>query len=419
MRYADPTPAPRGRAGTAEPRRRELVALDALAAAGYVLAALAAPLPAGAEGWAAPLAAAVGLPLALRRVWPVPVLAVVAAGAAAAAALGGGVLPVAAVAFALYPVALRARRRRFEPTPTVGAASVGLIVLATAGGAPDCCGPLPSILLLAAPALVGTWALGRVMRERRTAAARWAAELAERAVAEERLRIARELHDSVAHSMSLIAVKAGIANHVARSRPEEAQAALSVIETTSRAALGEMRQVLGVLRAADEDAGPGAAGGSRPDAPGGLAPLPGVEALPALVERAAMAGVRVELSVRGAEALPEQAGAAVYRIVQESVTNVVRHAAPARCEVRVEAAHGRVRVEVADDGPGARTAPATEGGGHGLIGMRERVAVFGGTFTAGPRPQGGFGVAAEFPLPGARPGPADRDPDSDRAEAPA
>ncbi|MBX9390322.1 sensor histidine kinase [Streptomonospora nanhaiensis] len=408
MPDADPHPAPpHGRPWAGEPRRRDLVALDALAAAAYLLAALAAPSPLGAAGWAAPLMAAVGPPLALRRVWPVPVLAVVAAGAAAAVLAGGGVLPFAAVAFALYPVALKARRRRFEPTPTVGAAGMVVIVLATATGTPACCGPLPSVLLLGVPALVGTWALARVMRERRTAAARWAAELAERAVAEERLRIARELHDSVAHSMSVIAVKAGIANHVAESRPEEARAALRVIEATSRDALGEMRQVLGVLRAADEDPRSGEAGGGPPGAaPAALAPLPGTDALPALVERAAMAGVRVDLAVRGAEALSEQVGAAVYRIVQESVTNVVKHAAPARCAVRVEAARGRVRVEVTDDGPGARVLPAAAEGGHGLIGMRERVAVYGGTFAAGPRPEGGFRVAAEFPLPEARPGAA-------------
>jgi signal transduction histidine kinase len=207
-------------------------------------------------------------------------------------------------------------------------------------------------------------------------------------VTEERLRIARELHDVVAHGMSLIAVKAGVANHVLEARPQEAQDALRVIETTSRGALTEMRQLLGVLRSGS-DAG---------EAPASLSPAPGAGGLRELADRAAMAGVRVSMEVRGLERLPEGVGLSVYRIVQEALTNVVRHAAPARCSVVVEADGRSVTIEVADDGPGRRVLPAGEPGhGHGLVGMRERVAMYGGVFRAGPRRAGGFGVSVRLP----------------------
>lgn len=149
------------------------------------------------------------------------------------------------------------------------------------------------------------------MGERREYAARSAERLARESVAEERLRIARELHDVVAHSVGLIAVKAGVANHVLRSRPEEAHEALRVIETSSRSALVEMRRLLGVLRTE----------------PPGLGPLPGLAALPELAERTRLAGVAVDLDVRDAGGVPEGVGLSVYRIVQEALTNVVKHAA--------------------------------------------------------------------------------------------
>jgi signal transduction histidine kinase len=198
-------------------------------------------------------------------------------------------------------------------------------------------------------------------------------------VAEERLRIARELHDIVAHSMGLIAVKAGIGNHVAEARPAEAREALRVIEATSRSSLTEMRHLLGVLR-------------SEVDSPA-LAPAPDPAGIPALVERARTAGVTVSLILDGTDDLAEGLGLSVYRIVQEALTNVVRHAAPTRCAITVAVAEETVRVEVTNDGPRVARGP----GGHGLIGMRERVAVYGGTFEAGPRPEGGWRVVAVLP----------------------
>ena len=235
-------------------------------------------------------------------------------------------------------------------------------------------------ILFGVAALGGAWTMGQAVRERRAYAARAAERLARESVTEERLRIARELHDVVAHSVGLIAVKAGVANHVMRTRPQEAHDALRVIETVSRGALVEMRHLLGVLRTDPAD----------------LVPVSGVEGLPELAERATLAGVTVDLDVRGAAGLPQGVGLSVYRIVQEALTNVVKHAAPARCRVDVEADGRQVRIEVADDGPGRRTLPA-HAEGHGLIGMRERVMMYGGVFEAGPRPGMGFRVFACLP----------------------
>ncbi len=205
-------------------------------------------------------------------------------------------------------------------------------------------------------------------------------ERARRAVTEERLRIARELHDVVAHSMSVIAVQAGVAHHVIDSRPELARQALATVETNTRSALVEMRRLLGVLRQPDE---PSAA----------LAPSPGLAEVPGLVAQFADAGLRVEVKVTGdAEQLPDGVDLSAYRIVQEGLTNVLRHGGP-EATVTIEHEPGLVRISVGDDGADR---PRGEPG-HGLIGMRERVAVFGGTLTAGPRPGGGFDLTATLP----------------------
>jgi signal transduction histidine kinase len=373
---------------TRRPGRQRLIVVDVLVAIGYLVLLVAATLarpgaPAGVPAWAAvPLVLAVGAPVAARRLWPVPVFLVVLA--ASGLAMGLGLLPdpFVAAAFALYPVALGARRVRV-PTVVTGAVAGVVLVAGSVAGTPYRSWHGLGLLVLGGGLLAGVWTAGRMLSERRAAAARSAAELAGRAVAEERLRIARELHDVIAHSISLIAVQAGAANHVVAARPEEARDALRVIESTSRGALAEMRQLLGVLRAD----GTGAE----------LSPTPGLTGLPALVERAGRVGVPVELDVRGARRLPEGVALSVYRIVQEALTNVVRHAAPARCRVSIVAGPGEVRVEVTDDGPGARVSPADRPGGHGLIGMRERVLMYGGSFHAGPRPGGGFGVSARLP----------------------
>jgi signal transduction histidine kinase len=246
--------------------------------------------------------------------------------------------------------------------------------------------------------LAAAWLLGRFVGvrrvyvgqlEERTAELEQAREeLARRAVAEERLRLARELHDVVAHSMSVIAVQSGVGAHVADTRPEEAAKALAAIEATSRAALTELRRLLGVLRRDSEPLDD-------------LTPVPGLADLEILLAEVAKAGLAVRVRVEGTQSqLPAGVDLSAYRIVQEALTNVVKHAGSARAQVVVGYRDQEVTVEVTDDGRGAISAGSDGrvGSGHGLIGMRERVAAFGGDLEVGPRPGGGFRVAARLPL---------------------
>jgi signal transduction histidine kinase len=241
--------------------------------------------------------------------------------------------------------------------------------------------------------VAGAWFLGRSVRDRRLYTEALAKnreleaaqhELARQAVTEERLRIARELHDVVAHSMSVVAVHAGSGRMVAADDPPAAERALATIEDTTRSALHEMRRLLGVLRA----------GGS--DEPAALAPAPGLDDVDALVADVVRSGVEVDLRVHGHPAgVPAGVDLSAYRVVQEALTNVLKHAGPARATVDVRYSEGAVTVEVADDGLGA--AAPTVAGGHGLVGMRERVTMHGGTLDAGPAPDKGFRVSARFP----------------------
>jgi signal transduction histidine kinase len=222
---------------------------------------------------------------------------------------------------------------------------------------------------------------------------------ARQAVGEERLRIARELHDVVAHSMSVIAVQAGVANHVIDSRPELARQALATVETNTRSALVEMRRLLGVLRQGDE---PSAS----------LAPPPGLSQVADLVEQFRQAGLTVDLRLDGEpdavpDGVPDGVDLSAYRIVQEGLTNVLRHGGP-RAKVTIEHRAGAIEIDISDDGrrpdqefvASAPVADAGRGAGHGLIGMRERVSVFGGTLVAEDRPGGGFRLAATLPFGG-------------------
>jgi signal transduction histidine kinase len=211
-------------------------------------------------------------------------------------------------------------------------------------------------------------------------------EAAQRAVTEERLRIARELHDVVAHAMSVIAVQSGVGAHVIDNRPAEAKHLLETISETSRDSLGEMRRLLSVLRAdpdlADDD----------------LTPVPGLEALGDLAARVRAAGVPVDVTVRGERpAVPAGVDLAAYRIAQEALTNVLKHAGRAQTSLVVEYEPDAVHLEVVDDGRGAGAVPGSrfaDGSGQGLIGMRERAAMYDGLVESGPRPGGGYRVAA-------------------------
>ncbi len=242
-------------------------------------------------------------------------------------------------------------------------------------------------LLVAAP-----WAAGASLRARIRAAveaesrAKHAEEEQERhaaaAVTDERARIARELHDVVAHSVSVMVMQAGA---LRRMLPPDQPRQLGVAETverTGRAALVEMRRMLGLLRAGAE--------------PVPLAPQPGLARIDELVESTQAASVPVELTVEEPPgSLPPGLDVCVYRIVQESLTNVIKHAGPATARVAVRFPHNGIELEIVDDGRGG---PMANGNGHGLIGMRERVALFGGQLQAGPGAAGGFAVRALLPL---------------------
>ncbi|MGH4016668.1 MAG: sensor histidine kinase [Pseudonocardiaceae bacterium] len=374
----------------------QLITLDALTAVSLTLLVGYATLSA-VTGLSSAMAAvvwlialAVGLPLSVRRRWPIPVFGVVLTSTIVAVLLGmSGAFTVLAVAIALYPVALAVPPRRSAAALGAGVLGVTLATVLTATVLHT------HLVLVPSPEAFETelfssvgfswltigagWALGRSVRAHREYAAQIADHRAQQAVSEERLRIAREMHDVVAHSMGLIVMKAAVANHVYDVRPEESREALAVIESVSRSALADIQRVLGSLRSAGEAE---------------LAPSPDLDALPGLLENARLAGVRVDLDVGDIPELPAAVQLSAYRIVQEALTNVIKHAAPARCAVRIAAESGELHLAVIDDG--APRCPVGEPG-HGLIGMRERAALHHGTVVADWRPDGGFAVHARLP----------------------
>lgn len=372
-----------------------MVPPDLLAAAGFagltVLTALA-PLPVRGHppGWlVAAVAAATAVAPALRRPYPLPACCASLAVAVAAWPLGWGAAGFAAVAYTLCPVALT-QPRRDVPVRLVAAVLAGGPLCLAAAGLVGNVPVHPRTLGFAVLLPAAAWVAGRVVRNRRLAAARAAEDLALRAVAGERLRVARELHDVVTHSIGLIAVKASVANHVAAERPAEVADSLRAIESISREALAELRSMLRLLRVdtgTPADPCPG---------PRNLDPAPGVAGLGALADRVREAGVAVELTTSGLDDVPAGVGLSVYRIAQESLTNVIKHAGVASCRVDVEADGKDVRIEVTDDGRAAPGRDAPPGGGHGLVGMRERAAMYGGVLDAGPA-AGGYRVMARLP----------------------
>jgi signal transduction histidine kinase len=251
-----------------------------------------------------------------------------------------------------------------------------------------------TVFVVALPILAGRTLRNRrlLMQELRAKARsleRDREEQARQAVADERRRISRELHDVVAHSVSVMVVQAGGARRIARSDPERAREALSSVQMTGREALGEMRRMLGML---GEEA-------SRP----ALAPQPSLASLEALCERARAAGLPVDLRVSGERgALPPGVDLAAYRVIQEALTNTLQHAGPAEAHVRVRYGPGDLELEITDDGRGAEAPPPEPAtAGQGLVGMHERLALYDGELQVGPRPGGGYAVRARFPL-GAR-----------------
>ncbi|GCD93801.1 two-component sensor histidine kinase [Embleya hyalina] len=263
-------------------------------------------------------------------------------------------------------------------------------------------------------AIFAVWAFARSVGFRRayTAELEARAERLERtreadtraAIAEERGRIARELHDVVAHHVSVMTVQASAAQRMVARNPDRAKEAMAAVEQTGRGALVEMRRLVGILRDTTD-----AVGGPNE---GHNAPQPGLDQLDTLVTQVREAGLPVELSLEGAPcALPPGIDLAAYRIVQEALTNTLKHAGPAEARVLLRYSRTELLVRVADDGRGGSTAPTGERTGHGLLGMRERVSLYGGRLYAGPRAQDGFEVLARIPLSATNPNDTAAPPD--------
>lgn len=405
-------------------RRAHWIALDCFVGGFLALADAAA----AARGFLGPVRwpllvlflLAVFVPVGLRRRAPVTalgallILGVLVSGMRPAVS---GVIFLGA-AFVLYTVTVESRKR-------TGAAALGLVlvvlIVLTAAGVHGQRNSAAGEFVPIGLASVLAWVTGYSVRQRRLYVVTLQHQAANSAVAEERLRIARELHDVVAHSMSVIAVQAGYGQYVIDASPDGAREALGAIQATSRDALEEMRRMLGVLR--HQDVSPAAArvgaSGGQPAGEGQaaadgvparqapLAPAPGLAGLDRLIERTRGAAVRVTLEVSG-HPRPAPAGVdlSAYRIIQEALTNVVRHAGTgASCVVSLSYTDADLVIRVTDDGGLPVTLPsvsvAAVGTGHGIIGMRERVHLCAGTFGAGSLPNGGFQVTATLPLPAA------------------
>ena len=342
-----------------------------------------------------------GVVLILRRRWPLGTLTVCVAAVGAYGAAGyvpGAAL--VAVFVALFSVGMFAARQI-----AMGAGLISMVVLfltSGLGGPFGWLGGTNAVMLAFSTAAValGLAAAGRrqvflTMVERAERAERDREDEARRRVDAERLRIARELHDVVAHSMSMINVQAGVAAHVMASRPEQATEALTAIKVASREGLRELRAILKVLRQVDEEEA-------------GRVPAPRLAQLDALADATTQAGLPTTVSVSGLPgALAPTVELAAYRIVQESLTNVLRHAGPdAHAAVEVVLGADAVTVQVEDDGQGlagAGTIEFHEGAGTGIAGMRERAAAFGGTLEAGPLAGGGWRVRGVLPRPDGAP----------------
>ena len=342
------------------------------------------------------LAVAASLPLALRRRHPLAVLGVIELAVALhLSVLGAGLhAETLGLAAAVYTVAVQ-RPRADSLRAAAATAGLNLLVFAVlyAIGHTDALGSAFALTL----AVAGAWALGdnlgtrraylASLEDRAVRAEREQQQRAERAVLDERARIARELHDVVAHHVSAIAVQAGAAEEIAESDPRRAREVLRTIQGASRQALAEMRALVGVLRDQPED----------PQ----LAPQPGLAQLDRLVAQTRAAGLDVRVRVEGTRTpLPEALDLSAFRVVQEALTNTLRHAHASRADVVVRYGDDDLELIVSDDGASNGAEPAVAGAGRGLIGMRERVALFHGSLDVGRAATGGFRVHATLPIAG-------------------
>jgi signal transduction histidine kinase len=415
-----------------------------------------------AATWPLVLLLALGLafPVTIRRKAPIRALAIVLACCVGLLVVGASLTsgPILPLCLVLYVVATTCRRNLAVAGLATALALLVLQVLLfrlTGFGRGDSVGGALFLIIV--------WTVGYAVQQRRTYLAHLRDRATSDAVTRERLRIARELHDVVAHSMTVVTVQAGFGEYVFDSQPAEARAALGAIQAVSREALGEMQRLLCVLRQPEADTAPGAPAGPaalaaataevaevagaaeasgaaeygparghrpRPEAP--LAPAPGLASLDRLVQRTAGAGVAVTVERSGSiRPLPAGLDLSAFRIVQEALTNVVKHSGADRCQARLAYGPADLLIEVTDHGPATPVAVGATGAsmngspagtgfvstgfvgpgfvgpgfvgtaqraGHGIVGMRERVSLCGGEFSAAPRPGGGFVVRARLPL---------------------
>jgi signal transduction histidine kinase len=332
-------------------------------------------------GWAArhhaavavPLGLATTLPLLYRRRFPLPVLGATVVGTVVLELAYGWAAPIA-VWFGVFTVAIRLPRR----VSLSAAVVTGAALLASAATTDSPSSVLPHLISVAA-----AWLIGDTIKERRAFIDEERQEHGRRAVAEEQSRIARELHDVIAHNVSVMVIQAAAADDVFDASPERAREALRSIERTGREALTELRRLLGTVRVPEQDV---------------YTPQPGLHSLGELLARIRSAGLPVTVHIEGSLAdLPAGLDLSAYRIVQEALTNTLKHADASRAEVGLRRTETALELEIVDDGAGGGNG-AGGGAGQGLIGMRERAALVGGELEAGPQPGGGFRVRARLPL---------------------
>jgi signal transduction histidine kinase len=377
-------------------RRYELVTFihrrgdEVLAAALTVLALLGVALTEAPESHrvaSAALAVALGAAAARRSRDPLPLLGLILAVSVVALAVPMLAEPTNSGVFVFYLLAVysAAAHTSGRRTLVAGGMVVGLYVMAFAS---DGTGISADAVIFYTLLLSTPWAAGRAVRQRRLNDRELEQEKtrAAAAIVDERARIARELHDVVAHSISVMVLQARGGRRVLESDPADARDAFANIEQTGQQALDEMRRLLGMLRRGDEEVS--------------LAPQPSLKELGALVEQVRAAGLPVQVAIEGEPRdLPPGVDLSAFRIVQEALTNALRHAGPARARVVLRYLADDLELEISDDGRGTGD---ESGSGYGLVGMRERVDVYGGELQAGRRPGGGYALRVRLPLPSGR-----------------
>jgi signal transduction histidine kinase len=350
------------------------------------------------------------VPLAVRRIWPGPVFIATFTALILQGTLMSGtyIAPIGSL-IALFTAAERLDRRTSGLMALLAGIAILWLNLYLDALPAGLSGLVQTNLTIFAVWVLGTWSRDRraqlgTVEERADRLEREREERDAQAVAEERERIARELHDVVTHHVSVIVIQAGAGLRALDKRPEDARQALTAIDTTGRLALADMRRMLGIL---GSPSSPGEIVGAGDMTTDPLAPMPGFDRLGELLEQVRATGLPVELAVEG-EARPLDPGIelSAYRIIQEALTNALKHARGATAEVRVRYGTSNLEIEVTDrGGTGGRGIGVPGESGRGLIGMRERVAVFGGRFEAGPLP-GGFRISAHLPIAPAAPATA-------------